>query len=268
MSVVRGAFILLLLALLSFAFGFFVVARVMPGEKPAQTPENNAPTVSPGGNERGATRSDAASRPSASAENNTNPASSQPGPTIDPEEKPEVQQPDTLDSTHNPPSQNDQGENGSGTNTALETQEPERDPFAAVTPDSHNAGNTGERTRRRGERDAVQSPASPDHTQTANAGHSEPTRREGSQANTTTEPTNGSGLFRVQSGVYSTREAAEREAGRLNEQGLSASVHAMTSGGRTLYRVQHGAYRSRANAESAQARLKSAGIESTISQTD
>lgn len=271
-GVFRGAVILLTLALLSFAFGFFVIARLMPGDKPTQTPGNSAPTASPGGNGEQTNSSNGASRLSNRQENRSATPSNQPGPTIDPEERSEVQTPETLEGTNSPPASNDTERNDRETNpaSASDTQEAERNPFAAVTPTPGDDDDLEERRSRRRQRDRedTQTPETPDERRGGNTTRTETAQRDEARSEAASPTSGGTGLFRVQSGVYSTREAAEREAGKLNEQGLSASVRALTSAGRTLYRVQHGAYRNRANAEEAQNRLKSAGVDSTISQTD
>ena len=57
------------------------------------------------------------------------------------------------------------------------------------------------------------------------------------------------GLYRVQIGVYSTREKAEEQAKSASDKGFETTIHTVTSGSRTLYRVQQSAHRNRANAE-------------------
>src|SRR5262249_36497841 len=72
------------------------------------------------------------------------------------------------------------------------------------------------------------------------------------------------GMYRVQIGVYSTKEAAEQEAQRVRDKGFDASVQTYTRDGRTLYRIQHAAFRERANAEDAKRRLNDAGVDAVI----
>lgn len=71
--------------------------------------------------------------------------------------------------------------------------------------------------------------------------------------------------YSVRGSAYSRREAAEREARRITDVGLDATVVPVTSeDGTTVYRVQQGVYRNRSNAEKAKAKLSEAGVEAEI----
>lgn len=276
-GLLRGAGILLLLAILSFALGFFVLARIMPGDKATETPGNTAPSQS----SNGSVPSRSENAPSAStgiANASPAPREDRPGPVIDPEGEPEVQQPESLDEPRGEASDDDDGEENREERPATENNSPPQipepsrnEPFGAVVPEREPDRRSSEETPRRNrERDDVQPPARLDSTQSTRTTPSSTAARErepSASAPQTSSPTN-SGLFRVQVGAYSTKEAAEREAQRLTGQGFSANVQAMNSGGRTLYRVQHGAFRNKANAESARERLKAAGVDSTLSQSE
>lgn len=74
-----------------------------------------------------------------------------------------------------------------------------------------------------------------------------------------------SGYYHVQTGLFTTQEAADAEVKRVQEKNISVTVQKVQRDGRTLYRVQHAIYRHRANAEAARKRLQDAGIDATIS---
>lgn len=272
-GLLRGAFVLLLLAILSFALGFFVLARILPGDRPAETPGSTAPSPSSGDSSASGPANPAPSIASGIANASPAPRENLPGPTIDPEDSQEVQPPDPLDDASGGASslfsdgnttENREPENNTPTPRLPESSA--RNPVGTVPPEAES-GNAALQSR---ERDAVQPPARIDRPRATVSTPPEAATRaqEPATASSETESGTTNGLFRVQVGVYSTREAAEREAQRLTAQGLSANVQAATIAGRALFRVQHGAFRNRANAEAARERLKAAGVDSTLSQSE
>lgn len=242
---VRGAFALLALIGISFLFGFFVLARLMPDTR---STSNGIPAQS-----QNSTVENAASSPATNNAVNTLPATPQrnetvPGPTLEAEEdETSVQQPTTPDAK----TQDDPKMSDADLNKVTENSTP---PFVSTENRNPNLP-------------SVQSPSTPDATHTGRRdrerkkGQNEPeTRTENIPSATNTS------LYRVQAGVYSTKEAAESEAAKVRERGFDANVHATTAGGRTLYHIQNGIYRNRANAESMRQRLKEAGIETHLAE--
>ncbi len=238
---VRGAFALLALIGISFLFGFFVLARLMPdtrstsGGIPAQT--QNPPVT------------EATPSPATPQRNE-----SVPGPTLEAEEdETSVQQPATPDtsSSTTTPTQGDSNKSDADLNKLTENSTP---PFVPTENRSPNFP-------------AVQSPSTPDSTRTSRRDLDLKKEQNESASRTETPPTTAStSLYRVQAGVYSTKEAAESEAAKVRDRGFDANVHTSTVGGRTLYHIQNGIYRDRANAEAMRQRLKEAGIETHLAE--
>lgn len=266
-NLLRGAGILLILALLSFSLGFFVLSRLPQFDRPT----NNGGS----GNVNNARENNASSRlqspsPSVSSSRRTTQRTepARPGPTIDPEETNTLQKPENLDSSgvQANGATRDNGEaggtdannavppsGGTGNNTADPGQSSPRNETAAASD-----------SPRRRDRKAVQAPSTPDGGHTVGSTTAPAPAGRVQSSENTGETAASSGLFRVQIGVYSTKEAAELEARRLADRGINATVHATTSGGRALYRLQHGAFRNRVNAEAARDKLKSSGVDSIV----
>ena len=72
------------------------------------------------------------------------------------------------------------------------------------------------------------------------------------------------GYYRVQMGVFATREKADAEARRAQEQKLDATVIPVRRHGRILYRVQHAVYQQWGNAQAAEKRLRDKGFDASI----
>jgi cell division protein FtsN len=264
MAVVRGALLMLVIGVLSFALGFFVLSRLLGGSaRPDGAQSTAAPIAS--------SASDSAARPAPPAVPNrttapphpiTPPAAhvarsaSVPGPSIDPVEEKPVQQPDALDS------QPRSAPNSGSGNTDS----------SAASPANSDTNASGSRRRRHRNADpnAVQPSTTPYGSDSAGANApSDDTPRPSTQAADDSDARHSSdsgsgGMYRVQIGVYSTKEAAEQEAQRVRDKGFDASVQTYTRDGRTLYRIQHGSFRERANAEDAKRRLNDAGVDAVI----
>lgn len=116
-------------------------------------------------------------------------------------------------------------------------------------------------------------PASPESAQTpelpsepaipAPAGPTPPAPSEPTPAEPT-HATNSGALYRVQVGVYGSRENANRVAQELLASGFEASIVPFQRHGTTLYRVQTLVTRDRAKAESQRSALQSKGFPAVI----
>ena len=248
---VRGAFALIALIGISFLFGFFVLARRMPDTRstsngiPAQTQnlpvENAAPSPT--------TRNTVNVPPTTPQRNER-----VPGPTLEAEEdEPSVQQPTTPDANNaaTTPARDASNKSDADLRKLTENSTP---PFVSIENPNSNSP-------------SVQSPSTPDSTRISRRNR----ERKKEQTETATQTENAptaadKSFYRVQAGVYSTKEAAESEAAKVRERGFDATVHTTTVGGRTLYHVQNGIYRNRANAEAMRQRLKDAGIETHLAE--
>jgi cell division septation protein DedD len=295
-SLLRGTLIMVPLILGCFLLGFFVVARMVhpvtpiPGAETAQTPVTNpTPAAQPQPTAPPTTAAPPAVHPSVAppAAAPTKPsAGAVPGPSIDPVEGDNVQQPDSLDSA---PADGSTSDNGTPNDNA--GGDSGNNPFAAVTPNRSDTSSSGDSTthrrrrrrRHQAESDAVQNPDTLDNSNSgetggdstsggsnsdgANAGSANGPRPSGTKA---AAPASGaasssSGLYRVQIGIFSTQDAADAQAKQARDHGFDVTIHPYQSGGRTLYRVQQGLYRQRANADAAKQRLNAAGIDATVS---
>jgi DedD protein len=255
---------MLVIGVLSFALGFFVLSRLLGSSaRPDGSLSAGAPISSSASDSAARSAPPAVSSAPATTPHPITPpaahasrSASVPGPSIDPVEEKPVQQPDALDS---PPG--GVTDNGSGS-----TNSP------AASPSNPSANTPGSRRRRHRSADpnAVQPSATPYGADRsgANAPSDDTTRppsADTSDTGTNRGADSGSGgMYRVQIGVYSTQEAAEQEAQRVRDKGFDASVQTYTRDGRTLYRIQHGSFRERANAEDAKKRLNDAGVDAVI----
>src|SRR5579871_5528265 len=272
----RGAFVLLVVLVLSFGLGFFVIARMVPG---APKPE--------GGN---GTPISATNRPDTDSQENANKKSSPPsttpsnqdaphtappaakppaGPTIDPED--EVQKPDKLDpnsdSTNTIKKSDDANGDAVPSDPADKTDPKHPGDPSAADKNSSGGDTPPTRTRRRSRRHASDTEVQPAGKPGESTGDSTDTPDTSGRS---AEPANGEsaatkpahdGLYRVQIGVYSTREKAEEIAKDARDRGFKATVKTIEREGRTLYRVQHSAHQDRAKAEADQQRLNDAGFD-------
>lgn len=269
LAVFRGAFILLTALTLSFGLGFFVIARMMPG---GQSPngggtnsapppvtnhdsdQNHAPNARPA-------PTNPSSAPNAPA-STTNPDAD--GPSILPDTN--VQKPEKID---------ENGKHTSDSTQSSTTDPDDKNPSDHKTDsenDAQSAGDdSGDTTPSKSHRDRTASPpdekvqpaGSPDATRDSDASGRSANSKKNGASDAESGPKDG--LYRVQIGVFSTREKAEEVAKSAMEKGFEATVKTMTRDGRTLYKVQHSAYRDRVHAEQEQQRLLEAGFDASIS---
>jgi cell division protein FtsN len=252
---VRGAFALIALIGISFLFGFFVLARLMPD---THAVSNGVPAVAEGetrqqgagGREQASAGDSTPQQPNDTTRNTQRPtpnASSGLEPTLEPEdEEPAVQPPTT----------------------------PDRSTTETMTPSdsaSSNRTNGDDGDDEESNSGGVQTPSSPDARRTSRRDRERERERTSERTDPVTpnespEATSRNSLYRVQVGVYSTKEAAEQEAARIRERGFEANVQTSNAGGRTLYHIQNGIFRNRANAESMQQKLQEAGIQTHLAE--
>ncbi len=262
-----GAF--LLCAILSFGLGFFVLARFWSSKPKSDAEAASKNAIADSGSLIAARHGDdtpasmRTSLPSGRAVRPSNSSKVIP-PRIDPVEeavqKPSSVNPDEAKQTDavKNPDETPAAKNSGADDPTADT--PASDPPAPLT------------TKRRRHRKPAQpaeeqiantpdgETAPPDSTDDVNDAKSPKRVRRSAAA---TEASNG--LYRVQIGVYSTREKAEEQSKAASEKGFDSSVMAVTTGDRTLYRVQHSAHRSRTNAETEKQRLVDAGLDAYIS---
>ncbi len=243
-SAIRTILGFLLCALLSFGLGFFVLARFWSSPQ-NESKATAAPTphasAAPSESSDPAVRAPAAPRPSVPA-----PTA---GPRIDP----------ALEGS--PGASPDAQKSGPS-----EFADKQGIDDSAVPPPDTSSDTGKHRLRRSG---APSDPAPVDGDQPARSPDTPPVSAEpdGSTPPDTGDaapPTSKPGLYRVQMGVFSTREQAEELAHKASDQGLHAVVQAYSAGGRTLYRVQHRSYRRKATAEGAKQKLIDAGFEASV----
>jgi len=255
-----GAF--LLCAVLSFALGFFVLARFWSSKPGGVTDGQDKNALALAGDHSRSTPSGDAATPHGVTPT-AQPRPRVAAPRIDPAED-EVQKPANLDEnsdTKKPPSGDESLPEPS--DEAVKPADPPVTPSPATTdetkPKKHKKGTPSDETQPSKTPDTEVAP--PDSTDDVNEVHT--SRRKRTPPTGTETPANG-GLYRVQIGVYSTREKAEEQAKSAQDKGFETTIHSVTSGDRTLYRVQHSAHRSRANAESEKQRLVDAGFDAYI----
>lgn len=281
LSLVRWLLGVIGLGVVSFVIGFFLIAPMLPSGRQAEAESQAGIPAGTTGNEN--TASHAATTPAQEPKPiltaPSSPAVSTanrplPGPSIDPTTEDNTQSPGQPDSPPqgvipSPPSQNNDQTGDAAANS----------PAKANTDSNDTSSSPRHRHHRRHSKDqaTVQTPATPDgDTATSKPDSSD------SQTQTPTETTSPAdtqhtgvgapttqsapdGPYRVQFGVFSTREAAEQEAQHVKDKGFRASVHTYTQDGRTLYRVQNGVYKDRARAETARQRLSDSGLDSSLS---
>lgn len=264
----RGAFILLVALTLSFGLGFFVIARMLPNTANEGSGSNSTGGGASGG-ASGASHSDRRVQSSApSSQIAVKPSSPAPppqnGPVLLPDEN--IQKPDKLEAgDEKTSSSSDDAESPESTKTHSGTKS-EDDSAGSTTTASRPPGETGEtpngKHSRRGrtpgtESGAVQSASSPD---SAGSPASDSSR---SATSDNPQPAKA-GIYRVQIGVYSTREKAEEVARSAADKGIPTTLHVITRDGRTLYRVQQSTHRDRTKAELDRQKLIDAGFDATI----
>ncbi|GIV04738.1 MAG: hypothetical protein KatS3mg016_0313 [Fimbriimonadales bacterium] len=109
-------------------------------------------------------------------------------------------------------------------------------------------------------------PTEPPTTQPAPAPTEPPTTQPAPQppTRTETETSHQNALYRVQVGVYESRENANLAAQALHSSGFEASIVPFQRDGKTLYRVQVLVTRDRAKADTLKSQMESKGFNATI----
>ncbi len=260
----RGAFILLVALTLSFGLGFFVIARMVPSSSAdggtgggsnaggRGTPSTGQRTQHPNNTNRA---------PQIAAKSTLPSAPAQGGPEILPET--EVQKPDPVGSTPGTSSTNgsavpDPSNSISHGSVKLNNESSGSPPSSgAEASDSTNRRHSRRSRTPDSDSGSVQAPASPDSAGAQSV--------DSPRIATADSPSAAkSGLYRVQIGVYSTREKAEEIARSASDKGLRTTVHVVNQDGRTLYRVQRSVHRDRTKAEQDRQTLMDAGFDATI----
>jgi cell division protein FtsN len=263
----RGAFILLVALTLSFGLGFFVIARMVPPGTPDSAGSGNGSGGESNGGAPASTHanhrpqnSNSSESPSQAAVKPGQPGSSaQDGPELLPEG--DVQKPDKLETSGANSNSNGADDADSADSKTHGGSKTENDGSTGATPTTADeSGDTsGQRHSRQGrssETGAVQPAGSPDS--------SSPETSDASKAAMDASPAVKTGVYRVQIGVYSTREKAEEVAQSAADKGITTSLHVVKRDGRTLYRVQQSTHRDRAKAELDRQKLIDAGFDATI----
>ncbi len=237
LAIIRGLFFLVCALTLFFALGFFVIARLIPspattggaasGDSGSQPQHNNLTQTS-----KPAAQSD----PQQGLHSAPPPVAGNDGPSLLPENS--VQKPDRIDETPK------KGNNSDG--TTAENGETAT-PGNGETTDEPGAA----RSRRDRNTDGVQQPTTPDAQSTERQTSADPSHIK-------------AGVYRVQIGVFSTRDKAEEIAASASDKGFAAAIKVVTRDGRTLYRVQHSTHKDRAKAEAERDKLTEAGFDATI----
>lgn len=80
------------------------------------------------------------------------------------------------------------------------------------------------------------------------------------------KPAATTGAWRIQAGAYSSVDNARRAQGQIEALGLKAQLAPIESGGQVLYRVSSGPYADRAAAEAAARRMTGKGIQTRVYQ--
>jgi cell division protein FtsN len=272
-SAVRTLGAFLLCAVLSFALGFFVLARFWSSKPIAEGGSPTKNTVATAG-ERNVTRHNeekpAPLRTALPAEQ-TKPRVV--APRIDPEE--DVQKPSSPDEARDvkkpvagaddnmpDPSADPKKSDESREIKQTADKAPADPPVATeeTKPKRRKKTRTPDETQASKQPDAESVP--PESTDDVNDVRA--ARRKRAERAERAGAENSGGLYRVQIGVYSTREKAEEQAKSASDKGFEATVHTMSNGDRTLYRVQHSAHRNRSRAETEKQRLVDAGIDAYI----
>lgn len=271
----RGAFLLLVALTLSFGLGFFVIARMVPPNvTDTSGPGGGDPNgvAAPGHNEH--QESIHAGSPHSLHQNSPTPAPSPANPHDGPVLLPEgnVQQPEKLEAHRGESNTDATGKAGDAdTPDKKDTNDSKTDGDTTTSVSAGSQTTTegdplplkrSHRVREGSDAGAVQQAGSPDSSTDRTTSNATGTGAGKSGAQEATPVKNG--LYRVQIGVYSTREKAEEVARSASDKGITTTVHVISRDGRTLYRVQHSAHRDRAKAESDKQKLIDAGLDASI----
>lgn len=255
-----GAF--LLCAVASFALGFFVLARFWSSKPKADGDGLEKSMVASAGDRSLSHHGDDSATPLRTALPAAQPTPRVVAPRIDPATD-DVQKPAGIDENKDSKNQADTSQDNlprpsdEAAKPADAAQSDPVPPTEGTKPRKHKKVTAPDETQ------TAKSPgdeaAPPDSTDDVNDVHAPRHKRSASSV-----PEAIGGLYRVQIGVYSTREKAEEQAKSASDKGFDTTVRTVSSGDRTLYRVQHSAHRNRANAEIEKQRLVDAGLDAYI----
>ena len=304
LAFVRGTFIMLVVLILSFGLGFFVLARFMPGSPKSDVNSGLIAGVSNNNSQNETTASLPAASTGQPAPRTPAPRPSPPpapktdgnGPTIEPGEETSVQRPGNMEATPKRDSTEPSGKDDNSDKPAAGiVPEPAKKPSRRVKPepkepathaDSNDPGDTAAAGKTTGSGDDTEQgvpvkPRKPSHKHLKATGDSpktptDPLRSSDPDLAGTPQPREtpeskaptGGGLYRVQLGAFATREQAEQVVSDAKDKGFDAQIKAINRGGKTLYKVQHSAHKSRANAEKEGQKLTDAGFNVYISNPD
>ena len=257
-----GAF--LLCAVLSFALGFFVLARFWSSKPKAEPDGLDKNTVASADDRRLSRHADDTPAPLRTSLPAPRPTPRVVAPRIDPAAE-DVQKPAGIDANTDTQKAVDSSQD-TLPDPSADTQKPvetaRKDPSPApedAKPKRHKKVKVSVPEETQPSKSPGDEAAPPDSTDDVNDVRA-PRRKRSAPAAVEA----GGGLFRVQIGVYSTREKAEEQAKSASDKGFDTTIHTVTTEDHTLYRVQHSAHRNRANAEIEKQRLVDAGFDAYI----
>lgn len=258
-SIIRSMGIMLGLGLASFALGFFILSPLLR-QSANNTANNGAIPATNGDTNNSLHPAHPVPLPRDHIKRSASPAvspsqSNSPGPTIEPVEE-QVQKPSLLDGDGKLPEKSQKPEDNAASLNAIKPDETKRQ---ENSPPSERRQNQEEKPT------DVQTPGSLDETASGAAPPEKHRTETTKPPETAPAASTASGLFRVQTGAYSTNSAAEEEAKKVRDKGFSATVQQFQREGKTLYRVQTGVFRNRVNAEANRQKLTEAGFDVTIS---
>ncbi len=249
----KSAFILLIALAGSFILGFTVLAKIIP------QPHTDSSTSS-SSNSGGDTTNPALSKKNSALTGSppartlkvagTNGANS--GPEIQPDNS--VQKPDSVDPSST-----------TGTDGLKHSNQTETEKTVGSSGDDSGDATVPTSPKRDKDGGKLQIAGSPDSGSSADRSPvaGSPNKPNGNLDPEVTPVKNG--LYRVQIGVYSTREKAEEVAQNAADKKIRTTVIATTREGRTLYRVQYRARKDKNTAEEDKQKLIDAGFDATIS---
>ncbi|MCW3094824.1 MAG: Polysaccharide deacetylase [Chthonomonadaceae bacterium] len=255
-----GAF--LLCAVLSFALGFFVLARFWSSKPKGDADGLEKNAVAMAGDHSLSLHGNDTPVPQRTALPSAQPAPRAAAPRIDPAQD-DVQKPASLDENRDTPRPTDPGQDNLTAPPDETTKSAETTPTDPPAPTDPPKPKKHKKLTQTDDTQASKAPdeeaAPPDSTDDVNDVKVSRRKRPAAAVAETT-----GGLYRVQIGVYSTREKAEEQAKNAADKGFETTIHTVTNGDRTFYRVQHSAHRNRTNAENEKQRLVDAGFDAYI----
>ncbi|HLK55206.1 MAG TPA: SPOR domain-containing protein [Chthonomonadaceae bacterium] len=286
LAFVRGTFIMLVVLILCFGFGFFVLARFMPGApKPENSHAGAALASTRDGNDSSSGQNIAsaeqpaprvpASKPTPSPATHQAPQ----GPIIAPGDENPVQQPGNMDTSGKHDENTDNANKPDAHEKPAVGQKPEQKagaidkqagddtpaPNRSANDDTHPTVSKPHRSNRKPAGEGNDVPKN--HTDTPRNGDTDPTPTAPPRDNNDSKPA-AAGFYRVQIGVFGTREQAEQLVKEAQGKGFEAQIKVIQKEGQTLYKVQHSAHKTRANAEKEGQKLTEAGFQIYIAGPD